>query len=193
MAYTCCLWREGGSEWVSEWRQFSNLSAISWRKQVYHQWDDDEVRCVHPKTIKLFFCCFSTKHAAWRRKSKGWLARNQNNVSEWSVMSTHRLLFRWASTIKSNSACWWFRANQPLLFLLHAACLVEKQQKNSFIVFGLILPGLEHTIYARNQNNVSEWSVMSTHRLLFRWASTIKSNSACWSSTQRTSSSSHWW
>jgi len=28
------------------------------------------------------------------------LARNQNNVSEWSDMSTHGLLFQWASTIK---------------------------------------------------------------------------------------------
>jgi hypothetical protein len=28
------------------------------------------------------------------------LARNQNNVSEWSNMSTGELLFQWASTIK---------------------------------------------------------------------------------------------
>jgi hypothetical protein len=27
-------------------------------------------------------CCFSTKHTALRRKSKDWLARNQDNVSE---------------------------------------------------------------------------------------------------------------
>ena len=27
-------------------------------------------------------------HVALRRKSKDWLARNQNNVSEWSDMST---------------------------------------------------------------------------------------------------------
>jgi hypothetical protein len=26
-----------------------------------------------------------------RRKSKDWLARNQNNISEWSDMSTHGL------------------------------------------------------------------------------------------------------
>jgi hypothetical protein len=25
-------------------------------------------------------CCFSSKHAVIRRKSKDWLARNQNNV-----------------------------------------------------------------------------------------------------------------
>jgi hypothetical protein len=28
------------------------------------------------------------------------LSRNQYNVSEWSNMSTHGLLFQWASTIK---------------------------------------------------------------------------------------------
>ena len=38
--------------------------------------------------------CFSAKHAALRRKSKDWLARNQNNVSEWSDMSIRGLLFQ---------------------------------------------------------------------------------------------------
>ena len=39
-------------------------------------------------------CCFSTKHAALRRKCKVWLAQNQINVSEWSDMSTCGLLFQ---------------------------------------------------------------------------------------------------
>jgi hypothetical protein len=30
--------------------------------------------------------CFSTKHAALRRKSKDWLGRNQDNVSQWGSM-----------------------------------------------------------------------------------------------------------
>jgi hypothetical protein len=34
------------------------------------------------------------KHAALRRKCKDWLARNQNNVSEWSDISTSGLLFQ---------------------------------------------------------------------------------------------------
>jgi len=42
----------------------------------------------------------SAKFAALRRKSKGWLAQNQYDVLELSNMSTHRLLFQWASTIK---------------------------------------------------------------------------------------------
>ena len=38
------------------------------------------------KDYKIGMCCFSAKHAALRRKSKDWLARNQNNVSKWNDM-----------------------------------------------------------------------------------------------------------
>ena len=53
-----------------------------------------EPRSGHTKDYKIGICCFSVKHAALRRKSKDWLARNQNNVSEWSDISTRRLLFQ---------------------------------------------------------------------------------------------------
>ena len=33
----------------------------------------------------ISICCFSAKHAALRRKSKDWLARNQDNVSVWAT------------------------------------------------------------------------------------------------------------
>ena len=46
------------------------------------------------KDYKSGICCFSAEHAALRKKSKNWLARNQNNVSEWSDMSTHGLVFQ---------------------------------------------------------------------------------------------------
>ena len=46
------------------------------------------------KDYKIDMCCFSTKHVALRRKSKDWLTQNQNNVSEWSDMSTRGLLFQ---------------------------------------------------------------------------------------------------
>ena len=46
------------------------------------------------KHYKIGICCFSTKHAALKRKSKDWLVQNQNNVYEWSDMSTRRLLFQ---------------------------------------------------------------------------------------------------
>jgi hypothetical protein len=53
-----------------------------------------EPRSGQTKDFKTDICCFSAKHAALRRKSKDWLAQNQNNVSEWSDMSTHGLLFQ---------------------------------------------------------------------------------------------------
>ena len=46
------------------------------------------------KDYKIGICCFSAKHAALKRKSKDWLARNQENVSEWGDMSIHGLLFQ---------------------------------------------------------------------------------------------------
>ena len=47
-----------------------------------------EPRSGQTKDYKIGICCFSDKYAALRRKSKDWLARNQNNVSTWSDMST---------------------------------------------------------------------------------------------------------
>jgi hypothetical protein len=52
------------------------------------------------KDYKISICCFSTKHAALRTKSKDWLAQNQDNVSDRGDMSIRRLLFQRASTIK---------------------------------------------------------------------------------------------
>jgi len=46
------------------------------------------------KDYEIGICVFSAKHAALKRKNKDWLVRNQNNVSEWSDVSTHRLLFQ---------------------------------------------------------------------------------------------------
>jgi hypothetical protein len=46
------------------------------------------------KDYKIGICCFSAKHAALRRKSKDWLARNQDNVSERGDMSICGLLFQ---------------------------------------------------------------------------------------------------
>jgi hypothetical protein len=59
-----------------------------------------EPRSGQTKDYKIGICCFSAKHAALTRKSKDWLAQNQNNVSKWSDMSTCGLLFQWASTMK---------------------------------------------------------------------------------------------
>jgi hypothetical protein len=41
---------------------------------------------------EIGICCFSAKHVSLRRKSKDWLARNRDDVSEWGDMSIDRLL-----------------------------------------------------------------------------------------------------
>ena len=53
-----------------------------------------EPRSCQTKDYKISIICFSAKHATLRIKSKDWLARNQNNVSKWSDMSSRRLLFQ---------------------------------------------------------------------------------------------------
>jgi hypothetical protein len=45
-----------------------------------------EPRSGQTKDYEFGICYFSAKHAALRRKSKNWLARNRDNVSEWSDM-----------------------------------------------------------------------------------------------------------
>ena len=47
---------------------------------------------------RIGICFFSAKQAALKRKSKDWLARNQDNVSEWNDMCIRGLLCQWANT-----------------------------------------------------------------------------------------------
>ena len=51
-----------------------------------------EPRSGQTKGYTIGICCFSAKPE--RRNSKDWLARNHNNVFEWSDMSTRGLLFQ---------------------------------------------------------------------------------------------------
>ena len=53
-----------------------------------------ESRSGETKDKKNGICCFSAKHTALRSKSKDWLARNYNKMSEWSDMFNRRLLFQ---------------------------------------------------------------------------------------------------
>jgi hypothetical protein len=47
------------------------------------------------KDYKIGICCFSANHAALRRKSKDWLAQNQDNAFKRGDMSnTLFLIFR---------------------------------------------------------------------------------------------------
>jgi hypothetical protein len=59
-----------------------------------------ESRSGQTKNYKICICCFSAKHAALSRKSNDWLARNQENVSEWCNMSIRGVMFQWANTMK---------------------------------------------------------------------------------------------
>jgi hypothetical protein len=59
---------------------------------------DREPQLDRTKDYTIGICCFYDNHAALR--SKSWIIQNQNNMAEWSDMSTHRLLFQWDSTIK---------------------------------------------------------------------------------------------
>jgi hypothetical protein len=59
-----------------------------------------EPRSGQTKHYKIGICCFPDKHPVLRRKGKDWVARNQNNVSEWSDMSTRGVLFHWVSTVQ---------------------------------------------------------------------------------------------
>jgi hypothetical protein len=64
-------------------------------------------------------------------KSKDWLARNQNNVSEWSDMSTHGLLFQWDSTIKIQlSVLIQYKADVITIISLNESCSRHDVQKN---------------------------------------------------------------
>jgi hypothetical protein len=56
---------------------------------------------VKPKIdYQLVFVAYNAKHAELRRKSKNWLARDQDNVSEWGDMYIRGLLFQLANTLK---------------------------------------------------------------------------------------------
>ena len=51
-------------------------------------------RSSQTKDYAIGIYCFSAKQAALRRKSKYWLARNQDNVSEYGDLSIRGLLFQ---------------------------------------------------------------------------------------------------
>jgi len=49
-----------------------------------------ELRSGQTKDYKIGMCCLSAKHASLMRKSKDWLVRNQDNVSECGDISIKR-------------------------------------------------------------------------------------------------------
>ena len=83
--------------WCNHWELLS-LSKDS----KLHRWHNASVlassaeyrRSGQTKDYEIGICCFSAKHAALRRKSNDWLARNQDKVSEWGDISVRGLLFQ---------------------------------------------------------------------------------------------------
>jgi hypothetical protein len=69
-------------------------------KSIYRNIVGFESQSGQTKDYQIIICYFSAKHATLRPNSKDWLARNLDNVSQWSDMSVHGLLFPWACTIK---------------------------------------------------------------------------------------------
>ena len=65
-----------------------------------------EPRSGHTRDYEIGICCFSAKRAALRKKSKDWLTRIQDNVSEWGDMSVYGLVFQWTSTITIQLSLW---------------------------------------------------------------------------------------
>ena len=63
-----------------------------------------------------------TKHAALRCKSKDRLARNQDNVSEWSIMSTHGLLFECTRTMKIPQSVLFLYKVEIIIILVNLTC-----------------------------------------------------------------------
>jgi hypothetical protein len=61
-----------------------------------------EYRSDQTKNYQLVCVAYNAKHAELRRKSKDCLARNQDNVSEWSDMYIRGLLFQLTNTIQKN-------------------------------------------------------------------------------------------
>jgi hypothetical protein len=118
------------------YRHASNFSAISWQEQVNFQWDDDEVRFVLDKHAELDFY----SDGSLKQQSAG------THVAPQVDMSLHL------------DTLFWFRADQSLLFLLNAACLVEKQQI-PISVFALTWPGLESTIYCTRGQHANHYTI----------------------------------
>jgi hypothetical protein len=76
--------------WLSDWCKVFVAWLSDWCK-VFVTWLSDWVKL---KTLKLVLTASLLKNSALRSKKKYWIASSQVNVSEWSDMSSHRLLFQ---------------------------------------------------------------------------------------------------
>ena len=104
-------------------------------------------------------CCFS----AIRRECKDWLARNQDNMSNWSDRSIRGLLFQWASAMTK--------------ILLHAYCSLSELALSPL---GLLLQWTSAIkIILSPCGLLLQWAcamkiILSPYTLFFQWASAIQ-------------------
>ena len=83
----------------STFRAFTILRQKTHKKRLFEYMYINKF-IFQTKDYQLVFVAYNAKHAELRRKSKDWLPRNQDNVSEWSDMYIRGLLFPLANTIK---------------------------------------------------------------------------------------------
>ena len=94
-----CLYIKFQSEIFSSFKVETNVMVSMLASAVVYR--GFKLRSGQAKDYAICMCCFFAKHAALSRKSKDWLARNRDKVSEWGDMSICGLLFQWANTIKA--------------------------------------------------------------------------------------------
>ena len=71
--------------------------SIGWGRSRWHRVGtivlaSGGVDRAHTRENDIGFCCICAKHISLLSKSKSCLARNQDNVSKWSDISTYQLL-----------------------------------------------------------------------------------------------------
>jgi hypothetical protein len=110
-----------------------------------------EPRSGQTKDYKIGMCCFSTKNTALRRKSKDWLARNRDNLSEWSDISTRGLLLfffkqsrRFFKHFHTMSVWDIYSGHISSKTMLSTVVSVDKHYKNRTKCVGLVQIGPHH-------------------------------------------------
>ena len=97
-----------------------------------------KLRSGQSKDYEIGICCFSAKRASLRRKTKDWLARNHDNVSERGDMSIRGLLFHWASTIKIQlRVLVWYKADLIIIIISRKINLVSPWYSWKFVELAL--------------------------------------------------------
>jgi hypothetical protein len=65
-----------------------------------------ELRSGQSREYKIGIGCFSAKHTTLKGNGKYLLSRNQDNMSEWSDMSTHKSVVSVCYHYKNPTPCW---------------------------------------------------------------------------------------